>query len=201
MALRLTTERYLKELASVEALIARIAVTIERCEPIYEEWRVAQDAFCVISDRLVFPHPQLPPLPAVEEFYASRVNSSQLASARAQLDRVSMGGILLLEDAAEWLSKAAFGAGPVSQTYGRVSAPSTTAMALEGDENHHSSAAFSRQLDIFSLPRALRSLHTDHLMSVLTGFDARSTGGSAGGVAAVDDVMHALSVTNISETS
>jgi hypothetical protein len=199
MALRLTNERYLNELACVEALIARIVSTIEKCEPIYEEWRVAQDAFCVMSNRLVFPRPQHPPTPVVEQFHASRVNPSQLAASRAQLDRLSMGGILLLEDAAEWFSKAAFGAGPVSQTYGRIPASST---AAEGDGSQSSNnGEFSRQVDIFSLPRNLKALHTDHLMSILIGADTRSAGGSSGGVAVVDDVMHALSVTNIHESS
>lgn len=187
LALRITNERYLKELGCVEALISRIVATIEKCEPIHEEWRVAQDAFSVMSDRLVHPFHEAPPVPAIEEFYKSRVNSSQLAAGRAQLDRMSMGGILLLEDAAEWVNKGTFGAGPLSHTFGRAPA-STTASPSEDTQP---SSKIVPQVETFLLPRALQASR-DELFTSLTGAEAHALGGHPGGVASVDDVMHAL---------
>lgn len=106
-------ERYLRELACTEALTARIIRAIEDFSPIREQWLIAPDAFCVVSESLILPLPLEPPTPVLHEFPASRMNQEQINVMERAIYNLQLGGLVLLEDVEEWLHKSSLPGAPL----------------------------------------------------------------------------------------
>ena len=119
---------YRRELACVEALVARIIQTIEQCQPICEKWLFAPDAFCVCSDLLVVPPPPPAVVPKVHEFSSERLNEEQLSVASVLVSHAHLGELVLSEDVAELLSRMKSACGPLGNIYARDNGDSGTAL-------------------------------------------------------------------------
>lgn len=106
-------ERYLRELACSQVVVARVIRAVEDFSPIREQWLLANDAVSVISSNLILPLPAVPPTPEVAVFPINRFNEEQLNAVGDALSRLQLGGLVLLEDVEMWLQKASLpGAAP-----------------------------------------------------------------------------------------